>query len=149
VLLGLLVAIGAAVGVWKANEGAETDGVIAAPHAPSTTDAVVSVDTVADTVADAPADTATAADTAAVPDNAAAQPREKVLPPKPARLDVIVVPWGDIWINGKRWGPAPMVNEKLKPGQYRISAGQGGPSQTRSVRLQPGDHKTIDFDLTQ
>jgi serine/threonine protein kinase len=157
VLLGLLVAIGAAVGVWKANQGAKTDGVIAAPPAPSTTDAVVGADTVADAAADAAADTAadtaavaaTAADTAAVPDDAAAQPREEALPPKPARLDVIVVPWGDIWINGKRWGPAPMVNEKLKPGQYRISAGQGGPSQTRRVRLQPGDHKTIDFDLTQ
>ena len=78
-----------------------------------------------------------------------AAPARKALPPKPALLDVIVVPWGDVWINGQRWGPAPMMGESLKPGRYRISAGQGGPSKTRTVRLRPGEHKTIDFDLTQ
>ncbi|MGD8826824.1 MAG: hypothetical protein PVI24_17700, partial [Myxococcales bacterium] len=107
-------------------------------------------DSVADTGTEAAADTATdtgsdsAADAKAPP-----KPRKKALPPKPARLDVIVIPWGDVWINGERWGPAPMMNERLKPGRYRISAGQGGPTKTRTVRLKPGEHKTLDFDLTR
>jgi hypothetical protein len=73
----------------------------------------------------------------------------KAVRAKPARLDVIVVPWGDVWINGQRWGPAPMMNETLKPGRYRISAGQGGPSKTQTLRLRAGERKTINFDLTQ
>jgi serine/threonine protein kinase len=149
VALGLLLAIGVvATGIWKATQRGETEVVVAREPEPSTastpetwTKAVADTDTSADTGAAAVA----APDTGPV---AVPAPAERV-PPQPARLDIIVVPWGDIWIDGKRWGPAPMMNETLKAGRYRISAGQGGPSQTRTVRLRPGDRKTVNFDLTQ
>ena len=42
-----------------------------------------------------------------------------------------------------------MMDKPLKPGRYRISAGQGEPAQTRTVRLRAGDRKTLNFDLTE
>ena len=52
-------------------------------------------------------------------------------------------------INGKPKGTAPLKNQALKPGRYRISAGQGAPLETRTVRLQPGQRKTLRFNLTE
>jgi serine/threonine protein kinase len=68
--------------------------------------------------------------------------------PKPARLTVVVFPWGDVWINGKAQGPAPLKDHALKPGRYQIDAGQGIPTKTRTVRLNPGQQQTVSFDLT-
>jgi hypothetical protein len=68
---------------------------------------------------------------------------------KPGRLTVSVIPFGDIWINGDPWGPSPLRSELLKPGTYRISAGQGKPEQTRTVQLKAGERRLIEFDLTQ
>jgi hypothetical protein len=76
------------------------------------------------------------------------QTQSFVPPSPPAHLTVLVYPWGSVWINGKPRGPAPLKNEPLKPGRYKISAGQDGPSQTRTVPLRQGDRKTIRFDLT-
>jgi hypothetical protein len=76
-----------------------------------------------------------------------AQPRTKPTPP--ARLTVLVYPWGSVWVNGKARGSAPLKSESLKPGRYKISAGRDGPSQTRTVSLQQGERKTIRFDLTE
>ncbi|MGB8331301.1 MAG: serine/threonine-protein kinase [Polyangiales bacterium] len=76
--------------------------------------------------------------------------RQPIVPapaPTPARLTVLVSPWGSVWINGKPRGAAPLKNEGLKPGRYKISAGRDGPSQTRTVVLREGDRKTIRFDL--
>lgn len=67
----------------------------------------------------------------------------------PAGLGVFVFPWGDVWIDGRRYGPAPLKRIQLEPGRYRISAGQGKPSQTRRVVLRGGERKTVQFDLTQ
>jgi hypothetical protein len=60
-----------------------------------------------------------------------------------------VIPWGEIWINGKRQGAAPIMDKILKPGRYRISAGQESPSQSKTLRLRPGEQKTVNFDLTE
>ena len=65
-----------------------------------------------------------------------------------ADLTVAVFPWGKVWINGKARGTAPLKNQTLKPGVYKISAGQGSPAQTQTIRLRPGEHKTVVFDLT-
>jgi hypothetical protein len=64
-------------------------------------------------------------------------------------LKVHVFPWGDVWINGRRRGAAPLERVVLKPGRYRVSAGQGKPSQTKRVVLKEGERKTLEFDLTQ
>jgi serine/threonine protein kinase len=67
----------------------------------------------------------------------------------PAQLQVTVYPWGDVWINGKRRGAAPLERVLLKPGRYRVSAGQGSPSATKRVVLREGERKTVQFDLMQ
>ena len=72
-----------------------------------------------------------------------------VTPARPAKLTVVVFPWGDVWINGKPRGPSPLKNESLKPGRYKIGVGRGSPSRTQTVRLRPGQRKTLQFDLTQ
>ncbi|MBW1907846.1 MAG: hypothetical protein JRJ24_21715, partial [Deltaproteobacteria bacterium] len=69
-------------------------------------------------------------------------------PITPARLTVLVSPWGNVWISGKPRGAAPLKNAPLKPGRYKVSAGQGNPSETRTIRLRAGQRKTLRFDIT-
>ena len=78
-----------------------------------------------------------------------ATPPPEPAPPRKARLTVAVFPFGEVWIDGKPRGTAPVKAQALRPGVYEISAGQGGPSKTRTVRLRPGEAKTIVFDLTK
>jgi len=68
---------------------------------------------------------------------------------KPSRLTVIVYPWGDVWINGKHRGSAPLKNMTLKPGRYRVSAGQGEPRVTRTIRLKAGETRKLRLDVTK
>lgn len=68
---------------------------------------------------------------------------------RPARLTVVVFPWGDVWIDGKRRGPAPLKNVVLKPGRYKISAGRERPSKTKIIRVREAQRKTVQFDLTE
>jgi serine/threonine-protein kinase len=72
-----------------------------------------------------------------------------VTPTRPAKLTVVVFPWGDVWINGKPRGPAPLKNESLKPGRYKVSVGRGSPTQTQTIHLRSGDRKKLQFDLTK
>lgn len=79
----------------------------------------------------------------------AAAPSPKATPTRPARLTVIVFPWGSVWINGKLQGPAPLKSAPLKPGRYKISVGQDAPFKSQTVRLRAGQRRTLDFDLTK
>ena len=65
------------------------------------------------------------------------------------RLTVVVYPWGDVWIDGKRRGLAPLRNVSLKPGRHRISAGQGKPTVTQTIRLRPGEERKLKLDVTK
>ena len=88
--------------------------------------------------------------TGAAPSVEAAGPTQPIAtPPRPARLTVVVFPWGKVWVNGKPYGLAPLKTEPLKPGRYKISAGQESPFKTQTIRLRPGQRKTLDFDLTK
>ena len=64
-----------------------------------------------------------------------------------AMLTVIVHPWGNVWINGKARGPAPLKDVSLKPGRYRISAGQGEQTVTQTIRLRSGEEKKVKLKL--
>jgi len=77
------------------------------------------------------------------------KPREQPLSQAPASLTVIVYPWGDVWINGKPRGTSPLKNLSLKPGRYRIAAGQGEPTVTQTIRLRPGQEKKLKLDVTK
>lgn len=76
------------------------------------------------------------------------EPRPEPQAKKPGRLTISVFPWGNIWINGKPWGPSPLKGEALPPGTYKISVGQAGPTKTQVVRLKAGRRKSVHFDLT-
>jgi len=84
---------------------------------------------------------------------ARASPKLKPSPPPaavpPASLSVVVYPWGDVWINGKSRGSAPLKNISLKPGRYRISAGQGQPTVSQTIRLRSGQQKKLKLDVTK
>ena len=77
------------------------------------------------------------------------KPRVQPVVQAPASLTVIVYPWGDVWINGKRRGTAPLKDLSLKPGRYRIAAGQGEPTVTQTIRLRPGQTKKLKLDVTK
>jgi serine/threonine-protein kinase len=82
---------------------------------------------------------------AAVPEAAEPATRD----PKPGRLSVAVFPWGDVWIDGKHRGKAPILKLPLPPGRHKVSVGQGEASKTRVVRLKPGQRRSIQFDLSK
>lgn len=69
--------------------------------------------------------------------------------PKRGRLSVKVFPWGDVWIDGKPRGRAPVRDIALPPGRHRVSAGQGEPSKTRAVRVKAGQRLDVQFDLSE
>ncbi|MBT8452370.1 MAG: protein kinase [Deltaproteobacteria bacterium] len=96
------------------------------------------------------ADTVVEAESPAEPAAAVAKPAEPVAQePKPGRLSVTVFPWGDVWIDGKPRGKAPVLRVALPPGRHKVSAGQGTPSKTRVVRLKAGQRRSIQFDLSK
>lgn len=78
-----------------------------------------------------------------------APPPRKAMPAPKAHITVAVFPWGEVWINGKLRGTAPLKDQVLRPGVYKISAGQGSPARTQTVRLRSGERKTVVFDLTR
>jgi len=124
------------------ESGKSASGAVGEPDTQSESGAQVEPDT--QNASDA---TATARDGGATDPSDAATP-PVIAPPAPARLTVLVSPWGSVWINGKARGSAPLKNAALKPGRYKVSAGQGSPSETRTIRLRAGQRKTVRFDLT-
>jgi len=86
-----------------------------------------------------------------VPEEADDQPTPKPRAPPavqtPASLTIVVYPWGDVWINGKPQGASPLKKLSLKPGRYRIEAGQGEPTVAQTIRLRPGQEKKLKLDV--
>ena len=62
-------------------------------------------------------------------------------------LHIVVHPWGNVWIDGKYLGRAP-VKARLTKGRHVVEAGRELPSQTRVVRGQPGTRKEIEITLS-
>jgi hypothetical protein len=60
---------------------------------------------------------------------------------------VVVQPWGEVWIDGKPWGRAP-VKARLPKGRHVIKAGRELPTQTRVVEIEAGTRQEIEFSLT-
>jgi serine/threonine protein kinase len=69
-------------------------------------------------------------------------------PPPPTRgwLRIVVEPWGNVWIDGRYFGRAP-VKARLPKGRHVIEAGREIPSQRRVVRVQPGARKEVELKL--
>ena len=145
---GLLLVVGGAAGayaLWPRSGGEPRPATAERAEVPKPAQPTVEpeVDPPVDAVANAPPAEE------APEESDAALPRPVAKPPAPARLTVLVSPWGNVWINGRVRGAAPLKNASLKPGRYKISVGQGTPSKGRTVRLHPGQRKTVRFDLSQ
>jgi hypothetical protein len=72
-------------------------------------------------------------------------------PSPPARaakgwVNVVVQPWGNVWIDGDYMGRAP-VTARLAKGRHVVEAGRELRSQRRVVRVQPGARKEIELTL--
>lgn len=146
-LLFATVGAGGAYALWpregestKAVEGEESADAVPRPRLTRPTGSEV----------DSPSDAGVASH-----DTAPSEPASEAAPPvipkpsAPARLTVLVSPWGNVWINGRARGAAPLKSSPLKPGRYKVSAGQGQPSKTQTVRLRAGQRRTIRFDLSK
>jgi len=153
-LAGLALAIGglAATGIlWPAPEGQEGAAGSAATVEPDIPDPAMEMPTTPPPEQEAAAPTEVeAAEAPPAPEPSKTQVRPKATPaaPTPARLTVIAIPWGDVWIDGKPQGASPLKNKSMKPGRYKVSAGQGKASKTQTIRLRPGQRRTVQFDLT-
>ncbi len=60
----------------------------------------------------------------------------------PARLNVVIIPFGDVWVDGARVGESP-ARITLPPGTHRVSSGPSTRPQT--VRLHAGESRSIEI----
>jgi hypothetical protein len=82
-------------------------------------------------------------------DKAPKRPAESQSAPNPtpsdeagdqATLTIVVEPYGDVWVDNKRLGQAP-VTLKLAAGTHEVGVGDGRPREKRSVTLGTGERK--------
>jgi serine/threonine-protein kinase len=142
-LLALLVA--AATGSQWLRQSAQAPAPASVP-AP----APASVPTPAPAFVPAPAPASVPAPTPKVMPTPVAMPAPAVAPAPPRSrkgwLQIVVQPWGNVWIDGVSMGRAP-VKARLRKGRHVIEAGRDLPSQTRVVQVAAGSRKEIEFSL--
>jgi tRNA A-37 threonylcarbamoyl transferase component Bud32 len=63
-------------------------------------------------------------------------------------LHVVVSPWGQVWIDDRIMGRAP-IDADLRPGSHRIQAGFSAPTVTRTVRVRSGSDQHIELEVEQ
>ncbi len=59
-----------------------------------------------------------------------------------ATLEIVVIPFGDVWIDGRRVGSAPIVQE-VPPGPHVVATGDDGPTNRRNVRVHAGERRRV------
>jgi hypothetical protein len=59
-------------------------------------------------------------------------------------LRVAVVPYGDVWIDGRHIGTAPVVVD-VQPGRHVVATGADGPTESRVVQVAPGQRREVTF----
>lgn len=67
----------------------------------------------------------------------------------PGTLQVIVVPWGNVSVDGKSYGTTPIAPVSLSPGPHTVSVNNPdlGAQRSQTVRIQPGKPSAVKFDL--
>ncbi|MET0284743.1 MAG: serine/threonine-protein kinase [Polyangiales bacterium] len=63
-----------------------------------------------------------------------------------AELNVVVLPFGEVWVDGKHVGLSPQ-RIKLPAGAHEIGVGEGRPRETRTINLGAGAREEIVFKL--
>jgi hypothetical protein len=61
-----------------------------------------------------------------------------------AELRVVVVPFGEVWVDDKYLGQSP-VSLRLAPGTHAIAVGEGRVRERRIVSLEPGEREQVVF----
>lgn len=61
-----------------------------------------------------------------------------------AELYVVVYPFGDVWVDDKPAGPAPL-SLHLAPGSHEIAVGEGRARERQTVRLRSGESRHLTF----
>jgi serine/threonine protein kinase len=63
-------------------------------------------------------------------------------------LTVRVMPWGNVWIDGKGYGKGP-ITKRLKPGSYQVAGGHGRPMAYKTIRVRSGRTQNVDIHVDQ
>jgi serine/threonine-protein kinase len=73
------------------------------------------------------------------------QENPKIAAPTPANLNFAVLPWGEVFIDGKRLGASPPLKEiKLSPGKHRIEIKNAAfPPYRQTLKLEAGESMKI------
>jgi hypothetical protein len=61
---------------------------------------------------------------------------------------VVVQPWGNVWIDDRFFGRAP-VKARLSKGRHVIEVGQELRSERRVVRVRAGARQEVEFTLSE
>jgi hypothetical protein len=61
-----------------------------------------------------------------------------------AELYVVVYPFGDVWVDDKPAGTAPL-SLHLAPGSHEIAVGEGRARERQTVRLRSGESRHLTF----
>jgi serine/threonine protein kinase len=89
----------------------------------------------------APVPSSSSEPAAPAPEPAAPSPEPRA---RRAELNVVVLPFGEVWVDGKHIGLSPQ-RLKLAPGSHEIGVGEGHPREKRAVSLAPGARQEIVF----
>lgn len=61
-------------------------------------------------------------------------------------LHVVVSPWGQVWVDGRFMGRAP-IDAPLRAGTHRVAAGFDHPGPERTVRIRAGQTERIELEV--
>jgi eukaryotic-like serine/threonine-protein kinase len=70
--------------------------------------------------------------------------RKRTAPP-PAMLHVVVLPFGDVWIDGRHVGPSP-ARVRIRPGSHTVATGDGAPERSTRVQVAAGEQRRVVLD---
>ncbi len=82
-------------------------------------------------------------------DTASGNTASDIDPNTPGTLTVIVVPWGEVSVDGKGYGATPLPPISLAPGPHSVSVKNPelGASRGAGVTIKPGQGSSVKFDL--
>lgn len=76
--------------------------------------------------------------------SAPAAPRPQSSASGQAELKIVVQPFGDVWVDGKRLGQAP-VSIKVDPGSHEVAVGDGRPKERRTIQVEAGQREYLEI----
>jgi serine/threonine-protein kinase len=73
------------------------------------------------------------------------RPTETITPPAPATLRLTIIPWGEVFVDGKSHGVSPPMRQiSVSPGKHQIVVQNTSlPPHTEQIDLKPGEQFTI------